>query len=526
MRDFLSNRTLYIVIALVLLCSLALVFLDGKSPTLQGWFAYSILLGIGVGLILATWRWIQTEDPPPALLTAAIVAIVIRILVGLILVRALPVYGYDQNAQKAGYVYFDAYKRDRDALALARSDLPLATSFTEPLGSDQYGGMVFVSAGLYRYLSPDNHRPLLVTILGSLVASIVIFLGWRFTRGLFGEKPAGFAIWLLALYPESVLVGASQMREPFIMTAFSAALLGYLVWKEGERRQAAFLLTTGIILIALPFSPPFALTILASIGFAWLWEGRSLNLSSGVIFGAGLGVVLIGVALAVRSWGQLEGMSGSMWQVLSTWWNNAGAQWRINLLSEQSLNLDILLDRMPGWIQLPFLIVFGVAQPFLPAAIVASGAPIWKVIGILRSLGWYLIIPFLLYAPIAAVREKSWRSLATYISIFVWFGALVASYRAPSYQWDNPRYRVSYILLQAALVGWLWIRTREASDRWVVKLGITITGPLLVITHWYLGRYYGTPSLGLTSSMILAIIIGVITFLYFLCRDVISSRGA
>jgi 4-amino-4-deoxy-L-arabinose transferase-like glycosyltransferase len=524
MKDLLSNRNLYIGVALVLLSALALVIVDGRTPSVQGWFAYLVILGAGAALIVVVWRWFQPESPPRFVLIAAITAMVIRVLVGLVFIRALPVYGYDRNAQNAGYVYFDAYKRDTDAWARAKSERPLLNAFTSPKVSDQYGGYLFISASVYRYLSPDAHRPLIVTSIGASIAGLGVLLGWLFISQIFGRKAARIGAWLLALYPEAVLLGASQMREPFLITALAGGLAAYALWMNGHNRRSLLLAFVILFILTLPISPPFVLVLLVTVGLGWLWE-RRMNLRRTLpVLALAVCLGFLSVYFAARSWSALEGFSGSMWQIIMRWWEHTGGSWRVNLVTDQSLNLDVLLLRMPTWLHIPFLVLFGLAQPFLPAAIVAPGATIWRVIGIFRSLGWFLVLPFLVYAPIYAIRKGGWRHLATYLSFYVWVTALIASYRAPSYQWDNPRYRVVYLVIQVALIGWLWVKRSDERDPWVVRLAWSILGFCLIVTHWYIGRFFPLPSLSLPVTMILAVAVGISIPIMGMISDYLRAR--
>jgi hypothetical protein len=524
MKKLLQNRNFYLAFAGVLVGALLLTLFDGRLVSLQGWFAYTIVLGLGLILILLTWRWIQPEKPPSVVLTATLIALSIRILVGLVLIRALPVYGYDQNAQNAGYVYFDAYKRDTDAWDRARSDQPLLNAFTNPKVSDQYGGTLFYSAGIYRYLSPDAHRPLLVTSVNATLAVLGMLFAWTFVSHYFGKTAGIISVWLMALYPESVLLGASQMREPFLITALAAALWAYALWTEDQGRKS-LILALVILFITLPISPPFILVLLVTIGLVWIWE-RKMNLRRvAPIMIFGLALAFFSIYFAARSWGALEGISGSLWQIILGWWEHTGGTWRINLVTDQSLNLDVLLTQIPTWSQIPFLVIFGLAQPFLPAALFAPGAVIWRVIGILRSVGWFFFIPFLAYAPILAIRKRRQVKLGTFFAFYIWITALIASYRAPSYQWDNPRYRVVYLVMQVALVGWVWVKSREDKDPWVARLGWALMGFCLVLSHWYLGRFLDTPSLSLPMTMIAALGIAAIILVAGLLRDYLSKKN-
>jgi hypothetical protein len=160
----------------------------------------------------------------------------------------------------------------------------------------------------------------------------------------------------------------------------------------------------------------------------------------------------------------------------------------------------------------------------LPAAIVAPGATIWRIIGIFRGVGWFFFLPFLLYAPVYAIRKVGWKHIATYMSFYVWITALAASYRAPSYQWDNPRYRVVYLIIQAALIGWLWVKRAEAQDPWVFRLGWAILGFNLIVAHWYVGRVFNTPRLSLLTTMLLAIAVGMIIPIAGIASDYVRAK--
>ena len=74
----------------------------------------------------------------------------------------LPVSGYDTKTQQSGYLFFDAYRRDSQAWDLAQSSKPLMKAFDDKYSSDQYGGLLWMSAFIYRYLSAGVHQPLLV----------------------------------------------------------------------------------------------------------------------------------------------------------------------------------------------------------------------------------------------------------------------------------------------------------------------------------------------------------------------------
>ncbi|MCK4741074.1 MAG: hypothetical protein KAS80_02195, partial [Anaerolineales bacterium] len=193
-------------------------------------------------------------------------------------------------------------------------------------------------------------------------------------------------------------------------------------------------------------------------------------------------------------------------------------------VSEQSVMLDTLLDRLPGSFRTPFLVLYGLIQPFLPAALIAPGAPIWRIIGIYRSLGWFLALPFLFYGTWLALRRKGWRSFESYLAVLIWLSALVSSYRAPGYQWDNPRYRAIFLVAQAALIAWTWIEVRLIESPWLKRWFVVLGVDYMLITHWYLGRYYNTPKLSLEATLGSILLFSIVYLACIFLSDVIRTK--
>jgi hypothetical protein len=145
-------------------------------------------------------------------------AFLLRFGVGVALHVALPVYGYDEEDDRAGYVFTDAHRRDNQAWKLATSEYPVIDAFSKQYGSDQYGGLLAFNTFVYRYFSPDAQRPLMLVLFSAFFAALGIPFFWKAVSQVFGEKVAWAATWIFALYPDSILLGASAMREPYLLT--------------------------------------------------------------------------------------------------------------------------------------------------------------------------------------------------------------------------------------------------------------------------------------------------------------------
>ena len=170
----------------------------------------------------------------------------------------------------------------------------------------------------------------------------------------------------------------------------------------------------------------------------------------------------------------------------------------------------MFFDEMPAALHIPFVTGYGMAQPVLPAAIIEPTTTIWKILGILRAAGWYALVPLLLYGlftlpkadPPLARRIWTWFGLAS------WTWIILASLRAGGDQWDNPRYRVIFIALQALFAAWAWSQHRERKNAWLPRILTVEVIFLAFFTHWYASRYYvrfGTLSFGAMVACILGL---------------------
>ena len=496
-----SMKSLAMWIGVAVAAGLGAGLLDPVEPNGGGILAYLVLLVPGAVALWVAWRWISKGRGPSWLPYAIGVAVLLRLGVGLLLARALPVYGYpDSEPHQAGYFYLDAWLRDGDAWDLAVSQAPLGRAFSERSGSDQYGGMTYMSAALYRSFSSDAHRPLLIVALGSVVSGLAVLFTWAFADGMFGARAARVAGWGIALYPEAVLLGATQMREPFLIAALAAVLYVLYAARQGRVRAS---ITVALIALALvmPISPPYALILAAVLIAGLVWEGKR-TAPRMIIMAAAIGAV--GLLLTVSAWGKIaDAPQGSPGELLD-WWLNSGARFELIRLERGSGFVQKLFDTTPQWAHMPMATAYGLVQPFLPATLMDSTSlPFPRAIGIFRGLGWFVLLPFLIYAPLAATRAAGWRSLAFFLPSLVWVTAILVSFRLAGDFWDNPRARAVFISVQVSVAGWSWTRARVTQSPWLRRISTLVAGTTLIFLQWYAGRYYQTPQLNLNATVAL-----------------------
>ncbi len=475
--------------------------LDPRGGPFQGLVGYIVVGGICAVLARMAWKEVAGRDTPRTLAVAFGLALALRLGVGIGLTHALPVYGYDRELQQAGFVFQDAWLRDNDAWALGRSDRPLSNAFLQPQESDQYGGLLWISAAIYRFLSGGFHQPLMVVLLTATIGTLAVLFTWAFASMEFGSRIGSTAGWVVALYPDFVLLSSSQMREPFIVAGLALSLYGYAQIGIGSLRKGAFGLLAGALL-ALLVSPPSALGILFVAGLGWLWEGRS---GGGRAYRAlpGFAVLaLIAAILTGLTWSAVQGATGDHPLGPIGRWLTEGAQFQLRLLESSSGWVQKLFEATPEWAHMPLATAYGLTRPLLPAALAdRTGAALWQAIEIWRAVGWFAVLPVLLYAPVAAMRGVSWRDLSVYLSLLFWAVAVLASYRAAGDDWDNPRYRTALLPVMATVIGWAWWHARGTKSPWLGRSCVVVWGAGLIFTHWFVGRYYGTPRLSLESTL-------------------------
>ncbi len=433
-------------------------------------------------------------------------AFLLRLFLAVFISWGMPRYGYQEPAQEAGFVFADAYRRESAAWVLAQSDAPLTEAFSDQYEADQYGGILAISAFVYRRISSDAFRPTLISILTAAAMGLSLPFLTAGIRRRFSARTAIWAGWILALYPEGLLLGSAQMREPFFILFFSIMVWGAVQWLDRRRLLLALLLFIFSMLSLFLLSFRIAIPIICAVLLlVWLEEAYKKGKSWLKI--TGWFVILLSLIAA-------------FW--LSRDWIDAVLHWDTLQTVAASGRIQFQLEAIPKFLHFPFILIYGLFQPVLPAAIAAPAPWIWQGLGIFRALGWYLLLPMLAYGLIRIwkVKEPGKKRWLMAMVILVWAWIFIASARGGGDQWDNPRYRTIFLPWMAVLASWGLNFAMRTKDRWFFR-GLAVEGIFLAFfTEWYISRYYPViPRLDFWVMIVLILLLSLAVILGGWIRD-------
>ncbi len=497
-EKYLTIKDLFYSIPAALVLGASITTIQGRN-WLSGFTTFSFVFFLSILLLRIAYNG-SSGGKRLGIIIA--IAFLLRFAVGIALYWALPIYGHADADDRFGYVFTDAHTRDTQAWNLATSEHPIADAFSKNYSSDQYGGLLAFNAFIYRYFSPDAKRPLLLILFSAFFAALGIPFLWKAVAQVFGEKVAWASAWIFALYPESILLGASAMREPYLLTFSAFALWGFVhLYHQRTIRESRWntrngWMWLGLGLLGMLFVSPAVALVTIVILAGWIFFANEQRQISWKVVSAITIIFILGLFILSSSLNRSgEFNATSPLHVINDWLKLA-VKWDIYQLERGSGWVQKLFDEMPEWMRLPFVALYGILQPVLPATFVHPTKFIWVVINFLRALGWYTLLPMLILSLGAAtglgsgkMRAEQGRSIVVWLSLLVWTWVLLAALRGGGDAWDNPRYRTILFAWQSIIAGYVWVWWRETRSPWFTRvLGCEIVF-LVVFTQWYASRY-------------------------------------
>jgi len=451
-------------------------------------------------------------------------------------------WGYESNWNLKGLVELDAINANETAWRAAQSGGPVLEAFQRAPG-DNTGGITVLGVVVFRLLSPDLERTLLLGLIASAFTSLTVIAVYRLAGGLFSPGVAKAAALIAAIFPEAVMIGSSHQQMGYMAIALSVELLavaGLVLNRDSAPGEPG--LPKGrravVLLIAILTAMFFLSRLFFILGIAcgavlaiWLSDPRK-RLARFFWIGTGLAA---SVLIILRILGALDVIPSS-WDVLFAGYRYLyGMAWeefeKMAYAGGGDLFQTVLatMEKGPAFL---LAAVYGLVQPVLPAAIghrslSAEGGAFWQVLGIYRSLGWYLLLPVLIYGTLKSLRGIRARNPETILMVVFWFVAFIGSYRAFGDQWDNPRYRLFVLAPMAILAAWAWMTQRESGDPWFKRIVIPFAVATVGLTIWYLLRDYAMVDFPVVGSILMIGAITIVAFILslFLVRQKKTGAG-
>jgi len=421
----------------------------------------------------------QKQGPTKFLSWVIGISLLLRLGLGLVTTENLLDWGYDQEPYQSGYLFKDAYSRDFQAWDLAKSDQPIWAAFSNDFFSDQYGGLLALSGFIYRIFTPDAHFQMNIIFFVTMINVIgILFLaiGLRDKNNqIVFSTSSKIIILIFSFYPDAILFSASQMREP-ILLGISACLF-WIIHRQEINLWNRFVIFSLFSIFLLLISLKIGIFIVFSF-LIWMlfqpYRKQIKVLNSKIIILPGVVIVIIALFFSYN-------------------WILEAGKWDALLLERNSGFVQYIVSIIGTRYRLLFASIYGLFQPVLPAALIEPSKLFWKILNSLRALGWYLMLPILIYGIVYFFRENEKIKKFEYLVIwsFSVFWILLSSIRAGGDMWDNPRYRLSFLIFIAYIIGVAFYNGWKTKDHWLIRFFIAELVFVLFFLQWYISRYIG-----------------------------------
>jgi 4-amino-4-deoxy-L-arabinose transferase-like glycosyltransferase len=531
------NPKILILVGAALIGSLALAASQGAASGGDPWWyaevfwpnfvVFLIPFLLGVALIEACERFFLPAAGDDFARRWTWAAFGSRVAFIVVVPVMLLLWGYPSNRNLHGLVELDAVNANDTAWHAAVAGAPVLESWKRAPG-DNTGGITVMGVAVFRLFSPDQNRTLLLGLVASFFTSLTVIAVYRLGNGLFSNGVARIAAVAAAVYPEAVMIGSSHQQMGYLALVYGVILLaaaGVMIKKEStpeasalpKRRNAAILLVLFLVVLFLLSSQFFKFGLIGLAAYM-VWLADPKRRVGRIIWIAGGAAVLALVVLRVLS--ILDIVPGNWDFLFKEYQYLYGLAWdefyKMTLAGGGDLFQNVLagMEKGPAF---ALAAAYGTVQPVLPAAIghrsvAAQGGFFWQLLGIYRGLGWYLVLPLLIYGTLKSLRGILARKPEAILMLVFWFIAVIGSYRAFGDQWDNPRYRLFALAPMALLAAWAWITQRETRDPWFPRIAIPFGTATAALTVWYFLRDYALVDFATVPSIL---VIGIITALAF-----------
>jgi hypothetical protein len=443
-------------------------------------------------------------------------ALGMRLAFLIIVPLAMQLWGYHSDRNRIGLVETDALNATNKAWQAAQSDLPVLATWTQGSG-DNTGGITVLNVIMFRLFGTSEERGLLLGLLAAAITALTVIPAFRLANALFSERVAKVAAVIAAGFPEAVMLGSMPVQQGYLALVLGVeflAVAGLILGKKPEDkplgapgwRVAAVMLVLSLIgMYLLSYEFFFGAIFFGALFAVWLADPRK-RLGRVLWIAAGLGALALIVLHVLSLRDLIPSDADYLYSKYHYLYGLAWAEYNKMVVAGGGDLFQTVLVTMDRTVAFLLAALYGLLQPVLPAAIghrnlTTGGGSFWQALGIYRGLGWYLLLPVLIYGSLKSLRGMLSRKPEFILGVIFWAIAIIGSFRAFGDQWDNPRYRLFALIPMALLAAWAWIEWREKRDPWFLRITIPFAVATVGLTVWYLLRDYAGVKFPIAPSL-------------------------
>jgi hypothetical protein len=429
---------------------------------------------------------------------------------------AMQLWGYPSDRNRIGLVEIDALNATTKAWSAAQSDQPVLATWTQGSG-DNTGGITVLNVIMFRLFSSDQERGLLLGLLASAICALTVIPTFRLANEIFSERVAKIAAVIVAGFPEAVMLGSLPIQQAYLALVLGVELLavaGLLLRNKtteaklgapGPRIAAVMLVLSLVAMFLLSYQFSILAVFCGALFAVWLSDPRR-RVGRILWIVAGLGVLALIVLRVLNLLDKIPSDADYLYSQYHYLYGLAWAEFDKMAVAGGGDLFQSVLVSMDRTVAFFLAALYGLLQPVLPAAIghrnlTTGGGSFWQALGIYRSLGWYLLLPVLIFGSLKSLRGMISRKPEAILSVIFWGIAIIGSFRAFGDQWDNPRYRLFALVPMALLAAWAWVEWREKRDVWFLRITIPFAVAVIGLTVWYLLRDYAGVKFPVVASL-------------------------
>jgi hypothetical protein len=425
--------------------------------------------------------------------------------------------GFSSGLQYQGVLIPDAQLKAQAAWQVSRQDASLLM-ITVQEAFKQSGGLTVLGVFLYRFFFFSMENPMVLTMWMAFFSSCAIIVAFRLGELAFSSPVARWGAFIVAVFPESVLIGITFLPQTILASLLGLWLICCFSWNSqnssNEQKGRLFsrlpaAMLGGCILLSVGFffvDYLYLFLMLMLISALW-FVGRKTKggrITWVCICGTFILFIIIRILnslhVIVPSWDLIGNAKQYFFDMA---WQKMGSS--VSAASNDLFeNIIRILPQPVGFLIIP---LYGFLQPFLPAIIgsklaLDSEGLVGVSLSIVRAFSWYLSIPFVVYGLLAAIRLSRSNKIPLLCGVLFLIIACTGALRNLSDQWNNPFFRMIGLIPLSLLISWTMLLLKENGSRWFVRVIVPYSVGVVGLSVWYLLRSYWHISLPSVATLL------------------------